>query len=121
MCRERILPVFNRMVVFTASERSFHGRPEPLACPPDVTRKSLALYYYTFDSPPGWTNETQQAVWITRQGEVIPPAVPRANGPGSGGDGAATAPRESTVRTVVKKLMPPLLLDVVRRVKRFRS
>jgi hypothetical protein len=43
----KVAPVFNRVVVFTTSRYSYHGHPNPLSCPPDVTRKSLALYYYT--------------------------------------------------------------------------
>jgi hypothetical protein len=43
----KVTPVFNRIVIFTTSEYSYHGHPDPLSCPPDVTRKSLALYYYT--------------------------------------------------------------------------
>jgi Rps23 Pro-64 3,4-dihydroxylase Tpa1-like proline 4-hydroxylase len=46
----KVAPVFNRVVVFTTSEYSYHGHPDPLSCPLDVTRKSLALYYYTNDS-----------------------------------------------------------------------
>jgi len=44
---ERIYPLFNRMVIFSTSENSYHGHPEPLKCPKDITRKSIALYYYT--------------------------------------------------------------------------
>ena len=42
-----ILPIFNRCVVFNTDADSYHGHPEPLNCPPDITRKSIALYYYT--------------------------------------------------------------------------
>ena len=41
-----ILPLFNRTVIFNTTDTSYHGHPEPLACPPDVVRRSLALYYY---------------------------------------------------------------------------
>jgi len=41
-----IAPVFNRTVIFATTDTSYHGHPEPLACPPDVVRRSLALYYY---------------------------------------------------------------------------
>jgi len=44
---QRILPVANRMVIFSSSRRSFHGHPDPLACPEYTTRKSIALYYYS--------------------------------------------------------------------------
>lgn len=46
-CRARISPIFNRMVVFSTTDDSYHGHPDPLSCPDDVTRNSIALYYYT--------------------------------------------------------------------------
>lgn len=42
-------PLFNRALIFNTDETSFHGFPEPLACPANVSRKSLALYYYTVE------------------------------------------------------------------------
>jgi len=57
-CVSRILPIFNRLVVFSTSESSYHGHPEPLNCPDDRTRRSIATYYYT--STPA-TNETEDA------------------------------------------------------------
>jgi hypothetical protein len=42
-----IEPLFNRAVLFETSEISYHGHPTPLAAPASVTRKSLAVYYYT--------------------------------------------------------------------------
>lgn len=44
---ESIAPVFNRAVIFETNEISYHGHPKKLHTPPDVTRKSLAVYYYT--------------------------------------------------------------------------
>ncbi len=46
-CRVRIAPVFNRTVIFSTSDTSFHGHPHPLQSPEGVTRKSVSLYYYT--------------------------------------------------------------------------
>ena len=46
-----ILPVFNRTVVFTTTDSSFHGHPRPLACPDGTTRKSVSLYYYSNGRP----------------------------------------------------------------------
>ena len=40
-------PVLGRAVVFTTNLDSFHGHPDPLACPPDRDRRSIATYYYT--------------------------------------------------------------------------
>jgi hypothetical protein len=50
-CERRILPLFNRTVVFSTTESSYHGHPTPLSCPPDRTRKSVSLYYYTNGRP----------------------------------------------------------------------
>jgi hypothetical protein len=46
---EKIAPLFNRAVIFETNEVSFHGHPIPLQTPQHLTRKSLALYYYTVD------------------------------------------------------------------------
>lgn len=51
-CRARVTPRGNRMLVFTTSTDSFHGHPDPLACPQDVARRSLALYYFTEQDSP---------------------------------------------------------------------
>lgn len=48
-CHARISPLLNRGVIFDTDVDSYHGVPEPLCCPPDRTRNSMALYYYTFD------------------------------------------------------------------------
>ena len=46
-CEKSILPIFNRLVIFNTNKKSFHGHPKPLKTPNGITRKSLALYYYT--------------------------------------------------------------------------
>src|SRR6476620_1407761 len=46
-CQARVTPAGNRMLVFTTSGTSFHGHPDGLTCPPDVARRSMALYYFT--------------------------------------------------------------------------
>ncbi len=42
-----IAPVMNRCVVFNTDADSYHGHPDPLKTPPEVKRRSIALYYYT--------------------------------------------------------------------------
>lgn len=51
-CAKRIAPIGNRMMVFTTSETSFHGHPDPMRCPPDVARRSMALYFFVQESHP---------------------------------------------------------------------
>lgn len=50
-CVRRILPVFNRTVLFLTDDFSFHGHPDPLNCPEQYARKSIAMYYYTNGRP----------------------------------------------------------------------
>lgn len=52
-CVRSVLPVFNRTVVFSTTDTSFHGHPRPLTSPPGLTRKSVSLYYYTNGRPEG--------------------------------------------------------------------
>lgn len=49
--RQSILPLFNRTVIFSTTDTSFHGHPHPLQSPPGVRRKSVSLYYYTNGRP----------------------------------------------------------------------
>ena len=46
-----IAPVHNRAVVFATRSDTFHGHPAPLATPPGVWRRSIAMYYYTTTRP----------------------------------------------------------------------
>lgn len=50
-CVKSIEPLFNRMVIFSTIPNSYHGHPDPLECPEGVTRKSIAMYYYTNGRP----------------------------------------------------------------------
>ncbi len=43
---------FNRAVIFDTTQNSWHGLPNPLDCPEDQYRKSLAAYFLT-DAPEG--------------------------------------------------------------------
>lgn len=69
-CRKRIAPIFNRCVIFTTSEESFHGHPDPLDCPPGCARKSIALYYYTSEAPTGTnSSNAHSTVFCRRPGQ----------------------------------------------------
>tara|TARA_B100001093_G_scaffold511341_1_gene579013 strand:+ start:2057 stop:2875 length:819 start_codon:yes stop_codon:yes gene_type:complete len=50
-CSVKVSPTFNKMVIFKTTDFSFHGHPEPLMCPENISRKSIALYYYTNGRP----------------------------------------------------------------------
>lgn len=50
-CEKKILPTFNTMAIFSTTDFSYHGHPNPLSCPEGMSRKSLALYYYSNGRP----------------------------------------------------------------------
>jgi Rps23 Pro-64 3,4-dihydroxylase Tpa1-like proline 4-hydroxylase len=50
-CIKKIKPSFNSIAMFTTSSYSYHGLPDPIQCPPNMSRKSIALYYYTNGRP----------------------------------------------------------------------
>jgi len=50
-CHERIAPKLGRFVVFSSTDFSYHGHPEPIRAPKGRARRSIALYYYTNGRP----------------------------------------------------------------------
>ena len=50
-CKQKILPSFNKMVIFSTTDFSNHGHPDPIECPKNISRKSIALYYFSRGRP----------------------------------------------------------------------
>jgi hypothetical protein len=65
---ERVAPIANRVVVFSTTPDSYHGHPDPLTCPPDRTRRSMAWYYYTAHQG---RVPRHTALWQARPGEAV--------------------------------------------------
>jgi Rps23 Pro-64 3,4-dihydroxylase Tpa1-like proline 4-hydroxylase len=103
-CARRVLPVFNRCVIFNTTDTSFHGHPEPLACPQGRTRKSLALYYYSNGRPEEEASADHGTLVRPRPGEVI-----------HGLNGRVAA---ESFRHFLRRLVPPILTDVGARLRR---
>lgn len=71
-CEKKIFPRLNTMAIFTTDDRSFHGHPHPLACPADVRRDSIALYYYSPIRPEAnFDGERTATNWKPVQGDVF--------------------------------------------------
>jgi hypothetical protein len=89
--RHSILPVFGRAVVFNTDRDTFHGHPEPLACPEHRSRRSIATYYYTaqpqalpaerttdFRKRPGSSDKRDwRVMWHHLKAAWTPPALQR--------------------------------------------
>ena len=69
-CHGAFAPVFNRAFCFATSEISYHG-VTPVTCPPGVTRKSFAAYYYTREAPEGWDGKVHSTVFKARPDEWL--------------------------------------------------
>jgi Rps23 Pro-64 3,4-dihydroxylase Tpa1-like proline 4-hydroxylase len=59
-----IAPMFNRAVIFNITDDAYHGHPEPLSCPDNQARYSMALYYFTEDRPEEEKNSEHSALWF---------------------------------------------------------
>ena len=50
-CEKKITPIFNKVVIFNTNDFSYHGNPKKVSHPQKVSRKSIALYYYSYGRP----------------------------------------------------------------------
>ncbi len=60
-----IAPIFNRAVIFNTTSKALHGHPIPLNCPLEVSRFSIAMYYFTKDAPEDSYEENTSALWYS--------------------------------------------------------
>lgn len=96
-CERRILPVFNRCVVFDTSDTSYHGHPQPLPVQAPRTRKSIGLYYYSATPPPTGGSAEHSTLYQV---------APRRHD------------RSRIRRRLALRLLPPLVADRMREVRR---
>jgi hypothetical protein len=50
-CRQKVPPLFNRLVIFTSTDEAFHGHPEPLDSPANQTRIGFQLVLFSKTPP----------------------------------------------------------------------
>ncbi|WP_020662869.1 2OG-Fe(II) oxygenase [Amycolatopsis benzoatilytica] len=93
-CAHKILPVFNRFVLFATTDDANHGHPDPLTCPDDRARRSMALYYYTNGRPAEEVHDEHTTVFKQRPGETW----------------------QSNLRQIAKRWTPPALVDLAGRI-----
>jgi hypothetical protein len=94
-CVKRVAPLMNRAVLFYVADDSNHGHPEPLKCPEDVTRKSLAMFYYTNGKPRREFALPHTTIYKRRPGETFE----RRTALGSS--------------RILKRFVPPIVEDLV--------
>jgi Rps23 Pro-64 3,4-dihydroxylase Tpa1-like proline 4-hydroxylase len=94
---QKLLPIFNRCAIFTTTSVSYHGHPNPLSCPPDRTRKSLATYYYSNGRPEEELRDEHSTLFVRRPGE------------------AEEAP--ALLRKVMRAFCPPIVADAYKKMR----
>lgn len=107
-CVTKIKPKFNTVAIFSTTDFSFHGLPDPVTIPDSMSRKSLALYYYSNGRP----------LEEVAQGEVPHGTIFRAR-PGSVEDKLALNIFNDPKR-LLRDLVPPLVLKMIRKNKTVR-
>jgi hypothetical protein len=63
MCVKKILPIFNRAVIFNITDDAYHGHPGNLKSPEGENRYSFALYYFTETRPENEINDPHMALF----------------------------------------------------------
>jgi len=97
-CEKSVLPVLGRCVIFLTNDYSLHGHPEPLTCPEDRSRRSIAMYYYTNGRPPGEVKEGHSTVFFAR-----PEDAPQKRS------------SKQRLAHVAKRWLPPVLTDALKK------
>jgi len=95
---QKILPIFNRCAIFSTTSFSYHGHPNPLSCPPDRTRKSIATYYYSNGRPEEEVGESHSTLFQHRPG--------------------SEAPKESAVKRVLHAITPPVVVNTIKKIRK---
>jgi hypothetical protein len=91
-CEAKILPLFNRLAVFGTTDFTFHGHPNPLRCPEGMTRKSLALYYFTNGRPAEEISGEHSTLFKARSKDDFRPTV------------------KQRLRRIARDVVPPIVM-----------
>ena len=104
---KKILPLFNRMAIFSTTDFSYHGHPNPLLCPEDRSRKSLALYYYSNGRPESEINKN-----LEKHGTLF-----KARANNTDDKQAFNGKHPINIKSVIKDLTPPIFYNFIKKIK----
>lgn len=65
-CTQRIItiqPFYNTAIFFRVTDKSIHGYPDPIACPPTTGRKSINFYFYHEKPDDDQSVEPHKTLW----------------------------------------------------------
>jgi Rps23 Pro-64 3,4-dihydroxylase Tpa1-like proline 4-hydroxylase len=93
-----VTPEFNRCVIFSTTSFTYHGNPEPIECPSGVSRKSIALYYFSLGRPKSEFSSNHSTLFVETKGEKYK--------------------KHFTIKTLVIDLLPPILFRYIQKLLR---
>lgn len=99
--RVSVVPEFNRCVIFSTTSYTFHGNPTPVKCPADMSRKSLALYYFSIGRPKSEMNTSHGTMFVETRGEKHK--------------------KQFDVKSLIIELTPPILFKYLKKIYRKRA
>jgi hypothetical protein len=102
----KILPIFNRMAIFSTTDFSYHGHPNPLNCPEDRSRKSLALYYFSNGRPSHEINQklgAHSTLFKQRRNDELDKE-------------AFEGDNKVNFKSLVKSFVPPVLVNFAKKI-----
>jgi Rps23 Pro-64 3,4-dihydroxylase Tpa1-like proline 4-hydroxylase len=97
-CEARVAPLFNRVMIFSTTDFTFHGHPDPLRCPEGMTRKSMALYYFSNGRPAEEVSGQHSTIFRERQ------------------EGEFQRTWRQRAASVAREILPPILAKGFRKV-----
>ena len=93
---QTVYPRFNTAVIFTTTSYTFHGHPDPLDCPEDRSRRSLAYYYFSTGRPQNEVSiEKHSTLFKERKGETFKEKI--------------------NIKSIVKDITPPIFFKAAKR------
>jgi hypothetical protein len=87
-------------MIFGTTDFTYHGHPDPLQCPDDMTRKSLALYYFTNGRPAEEVSGLHSTIFRARGPDDLRPTLLQR------------------ARQLAGDLLPPILSRQFRRIRK---
>jgi hypothetical protein len=105
-CVKKVRPDFGTMALFSTTDFSYHGLPNPLTCPPDRSRKSIALYYFSNGRPASEVHaglEDHTTLFKVRKGDTVDAEMLKFN-------------KKQGAKEFLKDLTPPILFRAAKSV-----
>ncbi len=101
--KQRVYPHFNTCVVFTTTSKTFHGHPDTLKCPDSISRRSIALYYFSVGRPKEESSKEHSTLFKSRDGEIFT-------------KNSVDNTFSNAIKSLTKSILPPILIKAAKKI-----